>query len=80
MKLTHPYSEEKERPCIILFHVCFLDDVGCCSNRHVCFYCWGPEGCFWAPLNFWFHQLTQDGRVAGHGRMGRADFVTASFF
>ena len=40
--------------------------VGCCSNRHICFYSWGSEGCFGAPLNFWFHQLAQDGRMPGH--------------
>lgn len=68
MKLTHPIMRKKKVLALSCFTSVFLTTVvvGCCSNRHICFYSWGSEGCFGAPLNFWFHQLAQDGRMPGH--------------
>lgn len=49
MKLIHPYSEEKERPCIILFHVCFLDDVAVVQTDMFVFTVGGQRGASGLP-------------------------------
>lgn len=47
MKLTHPYYVEKEGPCIILFHVCFLDDVAVVQTDTFVFTLGGVRGVLW---------------------------------